>query len=105
MSGLGADDALSSLYEWLRDEPDVWQHAKISMLAAEPGPAVMGTAFDVIQLIVDGSFQAMNLALAYAAWRATRPSHPHVTIEHDGMTISLDGSEPDTVEAIIHALE
>jgi hypothetical protein len=104
MSGSGADVALSSLYAWLRDEPDVWRHAQISLLASEPGPADMGTAFDVIQLVVDSGFQAVNLALAYAAWRTARPSQQHVTIEHDGITVSLNGSESDAVEAIIHVL-
>jgi hypothetical protein len=105
MSGPGADTALSSLYAWLRDEPEVRQHAQMSLLAAEPEPSDMGTAFDVIQLVVDSGFQAMNLALAYAAWRATRQSQPQVTIEHDGITVALHGAEPETVEAIVHALE
>ena len=105
MSGPGADTTLSSLYAWLRDEPDVRQRAQIALLAAESEPSDMGSAFEVIQLVVDGGFQAMNLALAYAAWRATRPSQPHVTIEYDGITVILDGSDSDTVEAIVHLLE
>jgi len=105
MCGPGADATLSSLYAWLRDESDVRQHAQISLLAAESGPADMGMAFDIIQLVVDSGFQAMNLALAYAAWRATRPSRPHVTIEYDGITVTLDGSESETVEAIVHVLD
>ena len=105
MSGPGADTALSSLYAWLRDEPDVRQRAQISLLAAESGPADMGAVFDVIQLVVDDGFQAMNLALAYAAWRATRPRQPHVTIEYDGITVTLNGSDSETVEAIVHLLE
>jgi hypothetical protein len=105
MSGPEADTALTSLYAWLRDEPDLRQRSRISLLAAEPGPAEMGTAFDIIQLVVDSGFQAMNLALAYAAWRATRPSQPLVTIEYDGLKLTLNGSETDAVETIVRLLK
>ena len=105
MSGPGAETELSSLYAWLRDEPDVRQRAQISLLSAESGPAEMGAAFDIIQLAVDGGFQAMNLALAYAAWRATRPSRPRVTMEFNGITVTLDGSESDAVEVIVQLLK
>jgi hypothetical protein len=105
VGGSEADTALSSLFAWLRDEADLRQTAQISLLAAEPEPAEMGPAFDVIQLVVDSGFQAMNLALAYASWRATRPSKPSVTIEYNGVTITLDGSETDAVETIVGLLK
>ena len=65
----------------------------------------MGAAFDVIQLVVDSGFQTLNLAVAYASWRATRPGRPQVTIERDDTRITLDGSEPDSIEIIIHTLK
>lgn len=83
MNGPDSDQELASLYGWLGDESEIRQHARISMAATEPGPSEMGTAFDVIQLVVDSGFQAANLALAYAAWRATRRVRPQVTIEVD----------------------
>jgi hypothetical protein len=51
------------------------------------------------------SLYAWLLALAYATWRGTRPSRPHVTIEYGGITVTLDGSEPEAVEAIVHVLD
>lgn len=105
ISGPSADSELASLYAWLRDEPYIRQHAQLSLLSAKHKPADMGTGFDVLQLIVDSGFQAANLALAYAAWRRTRPRPPKVTIEHNGVTVTLDASESDTVEAIVQILE
>lgn len=106
MSGPGADRELSSLYAWLGDEPEIRLHARVSMVAAEPGSSGMGAAFDVVQLVVDSGFQAANLALAYAAWRATRPSRPQATIEVDGTRrAALDDSEPDIVQVIVRILE
>lgn len=104
MSGPGADQELSSLYTWLQDEPDIRRHARTSLVAAEPRPSEMGTALEVIQLVVDGGFQAMNFAVAYATWRSTRPRHPRVTIDFDDVCVTLEGVDEDAVEAIIHAL-
>lgn len=106
MSGPDADQDLGSLHAWLSEEPEIRQHARISMVAAEPGPSDMGAAFDVIQLFVDSGFQAANLALAYAAWRATRPGHVQATIEVDGTRrAALDDAGPDIVEVIVRTLE
>lgn len=105
MSGPDADEELGSLYRWLGDEPEIRQQARLSMVAAEPGPSEMGAAFDVIQLVVDSGFQAANLALAYAAWRATRPRHPQVTIEVDGARrAALDDAGPNVVEVIVRTV-
>lgn len=104
MTGRDADRELSSLYAWLREEPNIRRHARMSLMGPEPGPSEMGAAFDVIQLVVDSGFQTLNLALAYAAWRATRPGHPQVTIERDDIKITLDDAGPDTVDAIVQAL-
>lgn len=104
VTGPDADRELTSLYAWLREEPEIRQHSRMSLVAPEPGATGMGAAFEIIQLVVDGGFQALNLALAYATWRATRPGRPQVTIEGDGARITLDGAEQDTVEAILRAL-
>jgi hypothetical protein len=104
VTGPDSDRELNSLYEWLREEPDIRRHARASLVAAEPGPADMGAAFEIIQLVVDSGFQALSLALAYATWRATRPGRPQVSIERGGVRITLDDAKPDTVESIVRAL-
>lgn len=75
------------------------------MSAAEPRPAEMCTAFDVIQLAVDSGFQAMSLALSFAVWKATRPRQPQVAIERNGTTVTLDGPERDTTKVIVEIFE
>ncbi len=104
VTGPDADQELGSLHAWLSEEPDIRQHARMSLVTAEPGPSDMGAAFEVIQLVVDSGFQALSLAVAYATWRATRPCRPQVTMEHDGTRITLDGADTDAVEAIVRAL-
>lgn len=104
MIGHNAEQELSSLYDWLRDEPDIRHNAQMSLIASEPGPSEMGAAFEVMQLVVDSGFQAMNFAVAYATWRATRAHHPQVTIETDDVRITMEGADDDAVEAIVRAL-
>lgn len=105
MSGSDSERELSSLYTWLGNETEIRLHARLSMVGTKPEPSDMGAVFDVIQLVVDDGFQAANLALAYAAWRATRPTHPQVTIElDDARKLTLDDADPDLVEAIVRVL-
>lgn len=106
MSGPDSEQELASLYAWLGDESAVRQHADISLVMAQPRPSDMGAAFEVIQLMTDSGFQAANLALAYAAWRATRPARPCVTIEiNDAQNFVLDDHDPHIVDLITKALE
>jgi Effector Associated Constant Component 1 len=99
-----AQQELGSLLAWLQDEPSVRQHADLKLLPSKPIPGDMSSTFEMIQLIIDSSFQIMSLAIAYAAWRDTRPSKPGVTIERDGIKVILDDADPDAVSNIIRAL-
>jgi Effector Associated Constant Component 1 len=105
ISGRQAEQDLRSFCDWLRLEPDVSRHARISLTSAEPRPGEMGAALEAIQLVTDGSFQTLSLALAYASWRGTRPGRSKVTIERRGSTVTLEDADPDTVNKIIRALE
>jgi hypothetical protein len=104
MTGPDADEDLTSLREWLQEDQDIRRHARISLKMAEPRSGEMGTAFEVIQLVVGGGFQALNFALAYANWRSSKPRRTQVTIECNGTKVSLADNDPDTVETIIRAL-
>ncbi len=104
MTGPDAGRELESLYAWLQEEPDIRHHSRISLMSAEPTASDMGATFDVIQLIVDSGFQSLNLALAYASWRATRPRRAQVTIEQDGAKVTLDDADLGTIQAIVRAI-
>jgi Effector Associated Constant Component 1 len=106
MDGPDSEQELASLYAWFGDDSTIRQHTAISMVMIEPRPSDMGVAFDTIQLIVDSGFQAANLAFAYAAWRATRPARPRVTIKIDDVShFVLDDHDPHIVDVIVKALE
>jgi hypothetical protein len=102
---VGGDRELASLCDWLKNEPDIRRHAHLSLVPGKPGPADMGFALEVVQLVVDSGFQALSLALAYATWRSTRPNRSTVTFERDGTKVTLEGTEENVVEIIVRALE
>lgn len=54
----------------------------------------MGGALDVVKLVIDTNFQALNLGLAYLAWRATRAKPSAMTIERNGVKITLTTPTP-----------
>lgn len=99
-----ADGELRSLYGWLLNEPEIRRHARVSLVSEEPEAGRMGAALEAVKLVVDSGFQAANLALAYAAWRAGRPSRSVVTIERDGTTVSLADADPDEIDKIVRLL-
>ncbi|CCK25419.1 hypothetical protein BN159_1040 [Streptomyces davaonensis JCM 4913] len=101
-----ADEAeLRSLYLWLRDDARVRRDARVELRAEQPVPGRMGSAFDVVQLVLDSGFQLGNLALAWAAWRATRPAPPEITFERDGVKVTLSGQDPETAARLLAELE
>ncbi|MGP4052966.1 effector-associated constant component EACC1 [Streptomyces sp. 2A115] len=105
VSADGVGDELRSFQEWLWNEPDVRRYAVISVEAAETGEGEMGGALDVVKLVIDTNFQILNFGLAYVAWRATRPRPTPVTVERDGVRITLDESDPEAVARLVRALD
>ncbi|MEU6909621.1 hypothetical protein ABZ935_30490 [Streptomyces coeruleorubidus] len=105
MVGHGADEELRSLRSWLLETPEIRTHARISWQTSEPGPAEMGAgAVETLQLITDNFWQIATFSLSYAAWRNTRHRSPRVTIEYNGNSVTIEGSDDETAERIIQAL-
>ncbi|MFD0689991.1 effector-associated constant component EACC1 [Actinomadura fibrosa] len=102
----GTAEELRSFREWLRDEPDVRRHAIVTLDASEPAePGEMGGALDVVKLVIDTDFQLLNLGLAYLSWRSSRPRPAAVTIERDGVKITLDEADPEAVARLLRTLD
>ncbi|MFE1442689.1 hypothetical protein [Streptomyces sp. NPDC058739] len=91
------------LHHWLRLDPDARRFADPTLVAPDAPDGSMGAA-DVIDLVLSQGFSAVNLALAYAAWRGTRPSAPSVTITHRGVSIVVTDASEDTVRRIVEHL-
>lgn len=84
-----SEDDLRSLCDWLRDEPEIRRHANVTLVTGVPEPGGLGASVEAIQLIVDAGFQLANLALAFAAWKATRRNTSVVEVRVDGNRVEM----------------
>jgi len=77
----------------------------VSLAHADVGHGEMGTTLEAVQLVIDSGFQILNRRLAYATWHGTRQKAPSLTIQRDGVTVTLDDDEPETIARVLRALE
>ena len=99
-----AEEELHSFCQWLRGEPYVRFHAVIVLLSpglGGPRPAGMS---DVVKLVVDSEFRILEFGRAYVAWRATRRAASRLTVERDGVGVTLDDGDPGVVARVIRAI-
>ncbi|MEV0036210.1 hypothetical protein [Streptomyces sp. NPDC050804] len=108
--GLGdgdtAEGELRSLHTWLLAEPAARRHARPVLDTARPHRAgAQGDVIDLISLVVSSGFSAASLALSLAAWRATRPGQPVVTVERpDGARVTISDSSPEETRRLLESL-
>ncbi|MDT0310589.1 hypothetical protein RM780_27105 [Streptomyces sp. DSM 44917] len=103
--GAGDEAELRSLHRWLTEDPYVRRNARADLAGAVPAEGEMsGGALEYVRLVLDSGFQLANLALAWYAWRGTRPRPPEITVEHGGKKVTLSGQDPDTAARLLAAL-
>ncbi|MFI6084959.1 hypothetical protein ACIBBB_28990 [Streptomyces sp. NPDC051217] len=101
-----AEGELRSLHAWLLAEPAARRHARPVLDTARPSRAgAQGDVLDLISLVVSSGFGAGSLALSIAAWRATRPGRPVVTVERpDGARVTISDSSPEEMRRLLESL-
>jgi hypothetical protein len=97
----GADDALelASLRDWLSRDVDIASQATIRTIQTEPSGTMGG--LDVVQIVLTHAMALGQLALAYAAWRKSRPSTPPLTIDVNGTIVIVRDASPETISRIV----
>lgn len=98
--GLG----LTSLYQWLIQDPDVRQSADLRLEPAAGETGEMGIAFDAITAIVSNGIALGSLIVAYMTWRDSRVKSPQVSIQNTHIAFTLNDSTPETVSYLVEAL-
>ncbi|MER7772956.1 hypothetical protein [Kitasatospora sp. NPDC096140] len=105
IDGIGAEDEIRSLREWLEVKPEIRQHATIAWHTEPTTPGHMsGGAMEWLQFVTDNAWNAANFTLAYIAWRKTRRNPPTVVIETNGTRVSIEGSDAEVAAQIALAL-
>jgi hypothetical protein len=98
--GAAEEKNLQSLADWLRNEPAIRRHAKITLESAPPRPGHLGVPFEAVQLAVDSAFSLANLAIAISSWRRSRAETPTIIVNG---TLVLHSAERDP-EKIVQEL-
>lgn len=105
MDGPDAEGELRSLREWLEAEPEVSRHAAMSWVGPPSRAGSMGAeAMEWLQLVTDTAWNAANFVLAYTAWRRTRHHRPTARVAYNGVTVTIDDADPETVAVLSRAL-
>ncbi|MFI0512326.1 hypothetical protein ACH3Y9_00035 [Streptomyces sp. WSLK1-5] len=92
---------VDELHDWFVGDTELHRAAEIRRVPVD-STGTMG-ALDVIEVVVGQGVAVLNLAVAYASWRSTRPTPPAVTvILPGGRTVTDDGQE--ALERILAAL-
>lgn len=80
---------LASLWEWLRAEPDLRGHVRVT--PALPGETEMGAALDVLTVALGSGGAGAVLASSLNAWLRQRRADVIITVSApDGRTVKLD---------------
>ncbi|MEU7886368.1 hypothetical protein AB0B54_12780 [Microbispora bryophytorum] len=104
VTGLGSDEELRSLYDWLLREPRVRQHAQVRLASREPRPGDMGDVLDLITLLVTTGLQLPSLATSLTVWRSTRRRKLQLTIQKGDVTITIPEGDAETALKMLEAL-
>ncbi|OQR63100.1 hypothetical protein B6E66_15800 [Streptomyces maremycinicus] len=99
------DDAqfvVDELHEWLIGDTDLRRTARISR-SSRGATGTMGVT-DVVEVVIGQGIAALNLALAYATWRSTRPRPPGIVVTLPGGTLTVTDDSPEALERILAAL-
>ncbi|MFG3322541.1 hypothetical protein ACGF3J_31240 [Streptomyces sp. NPDC048171] len=91
------------LYAWLRKDPDIRRHAELTLGSSDPTGEAMG-ATEIVGLVLGQTFAALNLALAYASWRAARRTAPPITITVGSRSLTVAGASEETLLRIVELL-
>jgi Effector Associated Constant Component 1 len=94
-------ETVLDLHEWLADQPAIRRHGELRL---QPSGATddmgatdeMGTAVDILTLIVGAGLSTMQLLLAIAQWRESRPKPPGVVVTRtgpDGVTVRIEAAD------------
>jgi hypothetical protein len=92
-------DDLGSLRDWLVNDADVKNQAKISTLSATPEKNEMGAGLDAIGFVLQTGFNIASPAVAIASWRETGHIKSTIEFQNDQYTIVLSPSSEQAIES------
>ncbi|MER5984686.1 hypothetical protein [Streptomyces sp. NPDC001787] len=94
---------LLALRTWLNRSDDLRGRAGLAP-QGPLSPGDMGAGLDLINVVLSNGIALGSLVTAVATWRATRPGRPAVRVEVNGVTVTVDTDDPETLTRVTEAL-
>ncbi|MEU0899125.1 effector-associated constant component EACC1 [Streptomyces massasporeus] len=101
---VGEDEAeLRSLCRWLRADDEL-RSAFIGLPSTATAPGEMGSALDIVEVVLDNVWSAASLVVAVAAWRQSRPHAGRTTLRVAQTEVEVIGDDEEQVRRVVAAL-
>ncbi|SEG73472.1 hypothetical protein SAMN05216223_109118 [Actinacidiphila yanglinensis] len=101
-----AEDDLRSLLRWLREDENLAGRADGRVRdGTPPQPGRMGTAFDILQLVIGSGLSAAALVVSVLQWRDARHREPAITLRRGGMTVEIPSASEVNAAVLTRAVE
>lgn len=103
-TSLAPQQLAESLHSWLLDEPKARRHASPRIIGRPAAQGDLGLVMDVVQLAIGTGFDAAALGVSLAQWKKSKAPQFSISVEHNGRTVTVSGTDPDEVERAIQQL-
>ncbi|MFC5831051.1 effector-associated constant component EACC1 [Nonomuraea insulae] len=87
VEGDNRGDELRDLYGWLSEEPEL--RGRIRIIEAPPEPGTLGTAPDLLQLLLGAGGAFATMATVLVAWLGTRRGEVSVKVSRGEDSVEL----------------
>lgn len=94
---------LRALQRWLLRDQDT-AGATLALRARDAAPGAMGPGLDLIDVVLSNAVGLGGLLLAVATWRRSRGNAPSVQVEHEGVTVTVNGADAEQIERLVRQL-
>lgn len=105
VGGTSGDGALTSLFRWLAQDPDVRRDAEVAIGSSAGRPGDMGGALEVLNIVLSNSIALGSLIVAVGSWLGSRAKGTAVHIERNGVQVTIHDDSPETLRRVLDALD
>jgi hypothetical protein len=99
-------DAMVELRHWISSDERLPAQVRAPG-ETRPAEGDLGTAVDVLQLVIGSAIALGQLVMSIAQWRQSRGDQPRVRVSArrpDGVTVTIETADPDALAEVVRQL-